>query len=80
MGGLEGINYLGSLCMVHPKGTNFNARMNCRITLLFLCSWDFCTYWEVLLGERCIRYSTQIKLTLFTLYGSITLYAKIQDF
>jgi len=80
MADLESINHLGSLRMVYPKEMNFNARMNCGITLLFLCSWDFCTYWEVLLGERSIRYSTQIKSILFVLYGSIALYARIHDF
>jgi len=39
----------------------------------FLCSWNFCTYREVLLGEPSTRYSTQIN----ALHSSIALYARI---
>jgi len=76
MGGLESIisiiidlSYIGSF-----GRTNFNTCTNCGIMLLFLRSWDFCTYREVLLGELSTRYSTQIN----ALYGSIALYARIQ--
>ena len=51
---------------------NFNPRTNCGITLLFLHSWDFCTYREVLFGWTLyqILYLNQIN----------AIYARIQDF
>jgi len=73
--GTEYILYLGSLELIldlyvwfiQRGRTSTRARTYFGITLLFLCSWDFCTYREVLFGERSTRYSTQINaLHIFT--------------
>jgi len=57
--GRFGGHHLGSVRMVHPKGTNFNARTNCGITLLYFYALGiFVPIGRFYLGERSTRYST----------------------
>jgi len=52
--------HLGHQGHLERGRTSMLARTYCRIMLLFLRSWNFCTHREILVGKLSTRYSTQI--------------------